>query len=143
VPSCADPALAVTLLGISAEALLEGDDAGIDLPRDGTLLGYLFESLVTQSMRVYAQAAEADVRHLRTMNGRHEVDLVVVRTDGRVIGVEVKLTRTVVDDDVKHLLWLKEQIGDDLLDSIIVTTGPHAYRRADGIAVVPTTLLGP
>jgi hypothetical protein len=40
---------------------------GSDIPRDGTLFGYLFESLVTQSVRVYAQAGEAEVRHLRTM----------------------------------------------------------------------------
>lgn len=139
----ADPALAATLLGVGVDALLEGDDAGIGMPRDGTLLGHLFESLVTQSVRVYAQAAEAEVRHLRTHNGRHEVDLIVVRPDGRVIGIEMKLARTVTDDDARHLLWLKEEIGDDLLDSIIVTTGPHAYRCDDGIAVVPAALLGP
>lgn len=139
----ADPALAVTLLGMSVDALLEGDDAGLDLPRDGTLLGHLFESLVTQSVRVYAQAAEAEVKHLRTKNGRHEVDLIVVRPDGRIVAVEIKLARTATDGDAKHLLWLKEQIGGDLIDSIIVTTGPHAYRRPDGIAVVPAALLGP
>ncbi|HEY0154055.1 MAG TPA: DUF4143 domain-containing protein [Longimicrobium sp.] len=139
----ADPALAATLLGVGVDALLEGDDAGIGMPRDGTLLGHLFESLVTQSVRVYAQAAEAQVRHLRTHNGRHEVDLIVVRPDGRVIGMEMKLARTVTDADARHLLWLKNEIGDDLLDSIIITTGPHAYRREDGIAVVPAALLGP
>ena len=139
----ADPALAATLLGVGVDALLEGDDAGIGMPRDGTLLGHLFESLVTQSVRVYAQAAEAQVRHLRTHNRRHEVDLIVVRPDGRVIGMEMKLARTVTDADARHLLWLKNEIGDDLLDSIIITTGPHAYRREDGIAVVPAALLGP
>lgn len=139
----ADPALAAVLLGITSDALLAGEDAGIDIPRDGTLLGHLFESLVTQSVRVYAQAAEADVRHLRTKNGRQEIDLIVVRADQRVVAIEVKFARTVKDDGVKHLLWLREQIGNDLLDAVIVTTGPHAYRRADGIAVVPAALLGP
>jgi len=138
----ADPALAASLLGITAEALLEGQDAGLDIPRDGTLLGHLFESLLTQSIRVYAQAREAEVRHLRTKNGRHEVDLIVVRPDQRVVAVEVKLARTVSDDDVKHLHWLRGQIGDDLLDGMVVTAGPHAYRREDGIAVVPAALLG-
>jgi uncharacterized protein len=139
----ADPALATSLLGISVEALLAGDTAGIAIPRDGTLLGHLFESLVTQSVRVYAQAAEAEVRHLRTKNGRHEVDLIVVRPDQRVVAIEVKLTRTVRDEDVKHLRWLGGEIGDDLLDAVVVTAGPHAYRRDDGIAVVPAALLGP
>jgi predicted AAA+ superfamily ATPase len=139
----ADPALAAVLLGTSAEALLSGDDAGLDIPRDGTLLGCLFESLVTQSALVYAQAAEADVRHLRTDHGRHEVDLVVIRRDQRVVAFEVKLSRTVSDADVKHLLWLREQVGDDLLDAAVLHTGPEAYRRADGIAVIPAALLGP
>jgi len=44
---------------------------------------------------------------------------------------------------VRQLLWLKEKLGEDLLDAVIVTTGPHAYRRIDGIAVVPATLIGP
>lgn len=42
--------------------------------------------------------------------------------------------------DVRHLRWLSEQLGEDLLDAVVVTTGPYAYRRHDGIAVVP---LGP
>jgi predicted AAA+ superfamily ATPase len=138
-----DPALAASLLGVTDEALLQGEDAGIDIPRDGTLLGHLFESLVTQSVRVYAQAGEADVRHLRTKNGRHEVDLIVVRPDQRVLAIEVKLARTVDEDDVKHLLWLRDEIHDDLLDAVVITTGPHGYRRKDGIAVVPAALLGP
>jgi uncharacterized protein len=44
---------------------------------------------------------------------------------------------------VQHLLWLREQIGDDLLDSLVIHTGPQACRRQDGIAVVPAALLGP
>lgn len=139
----ADPALAARLLGIDEGALLSGATSPVPLPRDGTLFGHLFESLVTLSIRVYAQAAEARVRHLRTMDGRREVDIIVERADQRVVGIEMKLSATVTDADVKHLLWLKEQIGDDLLDMVVVTTGPFAYRRRDGVAVVPAALLGP
>ena len=57
-------------------------------------------------VRVAAQAAEAQVKHLRTRGGEHG-------------------------------------IGDDLLDAVVVTTGTEAYRRPDGIAVVPAALLGP
>jgi hypothetical protein len=39
--------------------------------------------------------------------------------------------------------WLKQKLGDRLLDQVIITTGPKAYRREDGIAVVPFALLGP
>ena len=139
----ADPALAARLLGIGIDALLEGRSAGPRVPRDGTLLGALFESLVTLDVRAGAQSAEGSVFHLRTRGGDHEVDLIVARDDQRVVAIEVKLTRTVDDDDVRHLRWLREQIGDDLLDAVIVSTGPEAYRRPDGIAVVPLALLGP
>jgi predicted AAA+ superfamily ATPase len=94
-------------------------------------------------VRVYAQAAEANVRHLRTAGGQQEVDLVVEREDQRVVAIEVKLSRTVDDRDVRHLHWLRDRLGDDLLDAVVVTTGPEAYRRPDGVAVVPAALLGP
>jgi uncharacterized protein len=138
----ADPALAVRLLGVDAAALLEGREAGPPIPRDGSLLGALFESLVTLNVRVYAQQCEATVKHLRTHRGNHEVDLIVERADGRVVAIEVKLARTVGDAEVRHLNWLAEEIGDDLLDRVVVTTGQHAYRRQDGVAVVPAALLG-
>ena len=139
----ADPALAARLLGATTEGLLRGESAGPSIPRDGPLLGALFESLMTLSVRVYAQASEARVGHLRTHRGDHEIDLIVERDDGCVVALETKLSRAPGEDSVKHLKWLSRQIGDDLLDAIIVTTGEEAYRRPDGIAVVPAALLGP
>ena len=139
----ADPALAARILGIGADALLEGRSTGPSVPRDGTLLGALFESLVTLQVRTSAQLAEATVSHLRTRGGEREVDLIVARADQRVVAIEVKLARSIDDVDARHLRWLREQIGDDLIDSVIVTTGPEAYRRPDGIAVIPLALLGP
>lgn len=47
------------------------------------------------------------------------------------------------DGDMKHLNWLKRRLGAQLLDSFVISTGQHAYRRADGIGVVPLALLGP
>jgi len=139
----ADPALATTLLGMGPEALLGGDESPLPFPRDGSFLGGLFESLVTMSMRVYAQAAEATCGHFRTHRGEHEVDLIVERSDRRVVAIEIKLAPTVTDADVKHLRWLQSRLGADLLDAAVVTTGAAAYRRPDGIAVIPAALLGP
>jgi uncharacterized protein len=138
----ADPALAARLLGAGVPALLENRELGPPIPRDGTLLGALFESLVTLSVRVYAQGAEGRVGHLRTYAGDREVDLIVERQDGRVVAIEVKLKRTVSDEDGQHLRWLEGKLGDELLDAVIVTTGGAAYRRPDDIAVVPAALLG-
>lgn len=141
-----DPALAARLLHVDRDALQDAaplEGAALALaPRDTTLLGRLFEALVTLDVRVYAQASEATVHHLRTHAGRQEVDLIVARDARRVVAIEVKLRAAVGDDDVRHLHWLREQIGDDLLDALIITTGPQAYRRPDGIGVVPAALLG-
>lgn len=138
----ADPALAAPLLGLSVDALLNGAGTPIG-PQAGGMLGHLFESLVTLCVRVAAQAAEATVGHLRTRNGDHEIDLVVVREDAKVLAVEVKLAATVEGRDTTHLRWLADHLHADLLDAIVINTGPNAYRRPDGIAVVPLALLGP
>jgi predicted AAA+ superfamily ATPase len=140
----ADPALAARLLGVGAGALLDRPNpSGIPVLRDGPLIGSLFESLVTMSVLTYADAAGARVSHLRTHRGDHEVDLIIERADGRVVAVEVKLAPVADAASVKHLRWLRQRIGDDLLDAVVITTGPGAYRREDGIAVVPAALLGP
>ncbi|MGH7866781.1 MAG: ATP-binding protein [Candidatus Dormibacteraceae bacterium] len=139
----ADPALAARLLGATTQSLLAGDLIGPALPRNGTLLGALFESLVALNLRVYSQAAEATVHHLRTRNGDHEVDFIIERDDHRVLAIEVKLSPSVTAADVVHLRWLHDHLGPDLLDAAIVTTGRYAYRREDGIAVIPAALLGP
>jgi hypothetical protein len=56
----------------------------------------------------------------------------------------VKLRPVPSEKDLAHLRWLGQQIGDDLLDAVVVTTGREAYRRPeDGIAVVPAALLRP
>lgn len=137
-----DPAFAARLLGVDADALV-GAAPARGTGREATLLGQLFESLVTLDVRVHAQAAEARVGHLRLRGGDHEVDLVVERGDGRVLAVEVKLAGVVTDADVKHLRWLQQELGESLVDAVVVTAGPNAYRRRDGIAVVPAALLGP
>jgi uncharacterized protein len=106
------------------------------------LLGALFESLATLSVRVFAQAAEARVYHYRTQRGEREVDLIVERDDQRFVAIEIKSAQSVSDDDGKHLRRLRKQAGDAMLDAIIVSTGPLAYRRKDGTGVTPLGLLG-
>lgn len=138
----ADPAIAARLRGATIDTLMEGTPGGALAPRDATLFGALFESQVALDIRTYAQAAEASVGHFRTHSGDREVDLIVARADQRVVAIEVKLARTITDEDVRHLHWLKDRVRDDLLDMVIITAGPEAYRRPDGVAVVPAALLG-
>jgi predicted AAA+ superfamily ATPase len=139
-----DPALAARLVGVQADGLLRGEGARVR-PRDdsGTWLGALFESLVVQSVRVYAGAAGATVGHLRTKSTEREIDLIVERPDRSIVATEIKLSARVDDKDVRHLLWLRGQLPDRVVDMVLINTGEHAYRRADGVAVVPLALLGP
>lgn len=137
-----DPAIAARLVGVDKAGLLRGDGSRISAAT-GTWLGALFESLVTQSVRVYASAANARVGHLRTKNGDHEIDLIVEGENRSCIAIEAKLANTVDDRDVEHINWLHRQIGDRLVDRIVIYTGRFAYRRPDGVAAVPLALLGP
>lgn len=138
----ADPALSARLVRLGATRLIRGDSPDVMIPRDGTYLGGLFEALATLSVRPLAQRCDGRIYHLRTENGRHEVDL-IIEADNGVLAMEVKLGATVENTDAKHLSWLKKILGDSLIDAVVVNTGPYAYRREDGIAVIPLALLGP
>jgi predicted AAA+ superfamily ATPase len=138
-----EPALAARLRGASATTLLAGAPAGALANRnEATMFGALFESQVIQDVRVFAQAAEATVSHFRTEKGEHEIDVIVERADRKVLAIEAKVGGTITDEAVRHLVWLRERIGEDFLDGIVISTGPAAYRRRDGIGVVPLALLG-
>lgn len=130
----ADPAFVLRLLGVPANRLIT--------ERYRHFLGPLFESLATLSVRVAAESQFGSVRHLRTRRGDHEVDLIASNQDGDLVAIEVKLTADVKNDDVAHLHWLKEQLPDDVVDMVVLTTGNRAYRRSDGVAVVPLALFG-
>lgn len=139
-----DPALAAELLGLDASALVQPGAQGQSVGSHRPFVAALFESLVTQSVRIYAAHNEASVYHLRTHRGEREVDLIVERRDGSVVALEVKLTSTPRSDDFKHLTWLKRRIGDRLLDAAVIGTGKHSYRDPEtGFAVIPAALLGP
>lgn len=137
-----DPAIAARLVGVGRTGLLRGEGRRVS-SSTGTWLGALFESLVAQSVRVYAGAADARVGHLRTKNTEHEIDLILESSDRSALAIEVKLADSIEPTDVGHLNWLQHQMGDRLVDRLVVYTGRFAYRRDDGVAVVPLALLGP
>lgn len=130
-----DPALAASLLHVT-EDILVSDQKGAH-----ELFGQLFESLAMLSLRAAADTAEAKVYHLRNQNGDHEIDAIMERYDGKVLAFEVKLATTTDPSDAKHLHWLEQQIGNRLVDKVIITAGKYAYRREDGVAVIPLGML--
>ncbi|WP_317982630.1 ATP-binding protein [Nesterenkonia ebinurensis] len=130
----ADPALAARLMNLTAR--------GLTTPPAADRAGKLFESLVTLTVRVIAEAHGASVGHLRSYDNREEIDLIVEGDEGQIIGIEAKLSPDFRDHEVRHLKWLREKMPDDVVDLMVISTGSTAYRRADGIAVVPLALLG-
>lgn len=138
-----DPAFPAHLAGVGPEGLLRGE-RNVLAPDGETWLGALFESLATQSLRVYGEANLAAVRQLRTKGGRQEIDLVLEDWERNTLAVEVKLAGSARNEHVKHLNWLQEKIPDGRrLTRMVVTSGEQAYTRADGVLVVPLALLGP
>ena len=97
----------------------------------------IVESLITLFVRARATGTGLRTSHLRTRNGDHKIDLIVENTAGRVVAIDVALTRDPDDADVRYLHWLGDRIGD----KVVITTGEYAYRRDDGVAVIPLGLL--
>ena len=126
----ADPSIATAILGIKPERLL----------KDFSLFGFLFESMCVRDMRVYAQANDGEVLHYRDASGQ-EIDMVVSLRDGRWGAVEVKLGGGQIEEASRNLLALKERVDSESMGSpsfLMVLTGTgFAYRRTDGIFVVP------
>ena len=127
----ADPALAARLTNFTEQGALTHD-----------LTGALFEHLVALSLRVMADTAGAKLFHLRTRDARAEVDFIIQRPDGKILAIESKLGSRVTEKDTKHLLWLKNLLGDRVLDLAVVNTGAEAWRMSSGVAVIPLALLG-
>lgn len=131
-----DPSLAVAALGASRDGLL----------RDLNLLGLLFESLVVRDLRIYAQAQEANVLQYHDEKDL-EVDAIVECPDGSWAAFEVKLGGRQVDEGADSLLRFVERLdtaksGKPVLLAVIVATG-YAYKRPDGVAVIPINTLKP
>ena len=131
-----DPSLAVAALRASPESVL----------KDITLLGTLFESLVVRDLRVYAQPLDAHVLHYRDNTGL-EVDAVIECADGRWAACEIKLGLKAIDGAAASLRRFAEKVdteraGAPVFLAVITGTG-YAYRRPDGVFVIPIGALGP
>jgi predicted AAA+ superfamily ATPase len=141
----ADPAFAAYLLGLD-EKVLSGTKGWPPVAerfdgKYGSVLGRLFEALVLLCLNTYAGVNNAKVYFAKTHKGDHEIDFIIEK-DSKVIACEAKFAPAASAPDGKHLRWFREKVGDNCADAMIVTTGGVAYRREDGIAVVPAALLG-
>ena len=117
-----------------------------DLLRDFEAFGLQFESLCVRDLRVYAEAIDGTLLHYRDKTGL-EADAVIVLADGRWAPIEVKLGSRQLDEAAAHLRRLRERVDADRMGEpsflAVVTAGATAYRRDDGVLVVPLACLRP
>lgn len=111
--------------------------------RDGDLIGRLLDSFVTAQLRAESGVSvhRYKLHHLRTEQGRHEVDIVVETGADRVIGIEIKAASAPSDRDASHLAWMRDQLGDRFIAGLVLHTGAYAYRLGDRISAVPICTL--
>ncbi|MFC2687804.1 MAG: ATP-binding protein, partial [Arachnia propionica] len=117
-----------------------------DLLRDFEAFGLQFESLCVRDLRVYAEAIDGTLLHYRDKTGL-EADAVIVLADGRWAPIEVKLGSRQLDEAATHLRLLRERVDANRMGEpsflAVVTAGATAYRRDDGVLVVPLACLRP
>lgn len=123
-----------------------GPLAGVDdraCRRDGDLLGRVIETFVAAQLRPELAVAHvrATMQHLREAHGRQEVDLLLVATDGRVVGIEVKAAAAPRPDAARHLYWLRDRLGDDFVAGVVLHTGPRTFPMGDRVVAAPISSL--
>ena len=130
---------------IAAAALGIGPD---DLFNDLETMGLLFETMAVRDLRVYADAIDASVYHYRDKTGL-ECDAVIHRRNGSYGLVEIKLGGdSLVEEGCASLKKLAGKIDTDKMSKpsflmILTANGDMAYRRPDGILVIPIGSLRP
>ena len=131
-----DPSLAVAAMGASPRILLQ----------DIATLGLLFESLCVRDLRVYAECLKGRLLRYHDQSGL-EADAIVTLRDGRWGAVEVKLGEGLIEEGAESLRKVARKVDHDVMGApsflaVIVPSG-YAYRRDDGVCVVPITCLRP
>jgi predicted AAA+ superfamily ATPase len=130
-----DTSLAIAALGLDKEGLV----------KDIKYTGFLFESLATHELNVYAKANDANVFHYNDSYGL-EVDAIVQKRNGHYAAFEIKLGVGYIEEAAENLKKFTHNIDTTKMDvpkslNIITGTG-MSYRRKDGINVISLASLG-
>ncbi len=101
------------------------------------------ETFVVSQLRPETVVAQHEPRlyHLRTEQGRRELDVIGELGGGRVIGIEIKAKAAPTPDDAKHLACLRDELGDRFVAGVVFHTGPQVYSLGESIAAVPIAAL--
>lgn len=127
-----DPSVAVAALGLGPD----------DLIADLNTFGLIFETMCVRDLRVYADAVDGKVYHYRDKSGL-ECDAVLHLRNGKYGLVEIKLGGDkLIEEGAASLKKLAEKINVDKMNEpsfllVLTAIGDYAYRRKDGVYVVP------
>ena len=127
-----DPSIAAAVLGLGPD----------DLLNDLNTFGLLFETMCIRDLRVYADAINGQVYHYRDASGL-ECDAVIHLRNGKYGLIEIKLGgEKLIEEGASVLKKLEEKIDSSKMNMpafkmVLTGTGDYAYRRRDGILVVP------
>ena len=131
-----DPSLACALLRATPESLLN----------DLETLGFMFEALCERDLKIYAESFGANLYHYQDYRNQ-EIDAVIELPEGEWCAFEIKLGANQIDAAAANLLTIKKQIEEDSKGKppavlcVICGMSNAAYRRPDGVFVVPITAL--
>ena len=131
-----DPSIACALLNATPTALIN----------DLQTLGFLFEALCERDLKIYAESFGASLYHYQDYDNR-EIDAVIELSDGEWCAFEIKLGANQIDAAAKSLLDINEKIKKDpkgrpaKILCVICGLSNAAYKRPDGVYVIPITAL--
>jgi uncharacterized protein len=103
----------------------------------------LLDSFVVSQLRPEIEVAEWQPRlhHLRQEGGSHEVDVIAEYPGGKVVAIEIKSSSAPKVSDARHLIWLRDRLGDDFVAGIVFHTGPRVIRIDDRVSALPISSL--
>ena len=127
-----DPSIAVAALGIGPN----------DLIKDLNTFGLIFETLCIRDLRVYAESINGNVYHYRDAMDL-ECDAVIHLRNGSYGLIEIKLGgEKLINEAAENLIKMKNKIDTEKMNNpsflmVLTATGKYAYKREDGVCVVP------
>ena len=128
-----EPALVGALLNVDRRAVL----------RNADLTGRLIDTFVMAQLRPELVVADARPRafHLRDRDGDHEIDLLLEGPGGQIVAIEVKSESAPDLSSARHLVWLRDRLGDQFTLGVVLHTGPRPFRLADRIVALPICMM--
>lgn len=132
--SLIDSGLVTYLLGIDLNALLLGSTT--------VNIGSIVENFVLNELekQMTWNTTRCTAYHMRNQAGM-EVDIILERADGRVVGIEVKASATVTARDFKGLKQLQELLGQQFIRGVVLYSGPSVIPFGDRLFAVPISAL--